>query len=566
MLSPFPQLSKLFHKNAKWLEKRQNSILSAALIITVANVASSISGLVRERLLISSYFGTEASQKAYEAFQVAFQIPDMLFQLIILGALSAAFIPIFTKYKKKQKEQAFEISATVMNVLLLVFLIFSAVVFVFAYQITAARTGGAFTQRQIQIATNLTRLMLLAQFFFAVSNFLTGILQSFQRFIVPAIAPIIYNAGILLGVFLFSNQLGIYAAGVGVIIGAFLHMLIQLPFAWRMGFRFRSYWKLKNPGVKQIFKMMPLRIMTLGMSEFQNLALGFFATSIGNLSFVVIKLGLRLMALPIRLFGVPIGQASLPFLSEESADKDHKRFKHLVLQSLNQIAFLAFPASVLLLILRIPIVRLVFGTHNFPWRTTVLTGRVVAIIAVSIAAQAMVQLLIRAFHALKDTKTPFIIISLNVLSYLALAWFFVFRLGLDVEGIALATTISAFIELFLFLVFLQKRIDSLFIDQEFLLGQIKIILASFLMAVFLYLPFRILDELIFDTSKTVELIALTITTSTVGSLTYLYFSVLFDIKQLGQFLKMVNRFGQWQKTLAQTEEVFIDGGADGDEI
>ncbi len=566
MIDKLPKISKLFFNNTKWLEKKQNSILSAAVIITLANIASSISGLIRERLLISSYFNTKASQKAYEAFQVAFQVPDMLFQLIILGALSAAFIPIFTKYKKQSKKEAYKVSNSVMNILLLLFLVVSIVVFIFAEGITAYRTGGAFTQRQIDIAANLTRIMLFAQFFFAISNFMTGILQSYQRFIVPALAPIFYNFGILLGVFLFASQFGIYAAGLGVIIGAFLHMFIQIPYVFRLGYHFSFSIKFKHPGVKELFRLIPLRVLTLSLTELQNLALGFFATSIGNLSFVVIKLALRLMAIPIRLFGVPISQASLPFLSQESTDKKLRRFRKLVLQSINQISFLAFPASVLLLILRIPIVRVVFGTHNFPWRKTVMTGRVVAIIALSVGAQAMVQLLIRAFHALKDTLTPFLIIAATVFSYLAFSWFFVFRLDSDVLGIAWSTTLVAFLELALFLFFLERKVSGLFLKKSFILKQIKIITSSFLMAVFLYLPFRIFDELIFDTTKTVELIALTVTTSTIGLLVYVYFSVLFDVEELGYFVKMINRFGSWKKPLAETEEVVIDSGSDRDDI
>ncbi len=566
MLSKLKSLSKFLFRNTKWLEKKQTSILSAALIITAANVASSVSGLIRERLLISSYFNTEASQKAYEALQVAFQVPDMLFQLIILGALSAAFIPVFTKYKKKSEKEAFEIGLSVMNSLILIFLAVSLVVFIFSEPITAWRTGGAFTERQIQIAASLTRLMLFAQVFFAISNFFTGVLQSYQRFIVPAIAPIIYNFGIVLGVFLFSGQLGIYAAGLGVILGAFLHMLIQLPFVFRLGFKFKFKLNLKHAGVKEIYKLIPPRVLTLGISELKNLALGFFATSIGNLSFVVIKLALKLMAIPIRLFGVPISQASLPFLSEEASPKQMKKFKTLVVQSIHQIAFLAMPAAVLLLILRIPIVRLVFGAQNFPWKTTLITGRAVAIIAVSVGVQSIVQLLIRAFHALKDTVTPFIIIALSALVYLLISWIFVFRLDSSVLGIAWATTASAFIEAVLFFILLEKRVKNLFFNRSFIQEQFKILICSFLMAVFLYLPFKIFDELVFDTSKTVELIGLTVTTGTIGLLVYTYFSVLFDVQELAYFMNAFQKFGKWQQPLSESKEVLIESGADGEDI
>lgn len=566
MMFSLTKLSKVLLKNAKWLEKKQNSILSAALIITGANVASSVSGLIRERLLIASYFNTELGQQAYEALQVAFQVPDMLFQLIILGALSAAFIPVFTKYRKKDEEEAFNITSSVMNLLLLVFLVVSAVVYIFSYEITALRTGGEFSAQQIKIASDLTRLMLFAQFFFAISNFLTGVLQSYQRFIMPAIAPIMYNLGIVLGVFLLGDYLGIYAAGVGVILGAFAHMLIQWPFASRVGFKFKLVIMPKHPGVKEIFRMIPPRVMTVGISELQNLALGFFATSIGNLSFVVVRLALKLMAIPIRLFGVPISQASLPFLSQESDKKQLFQFGKLVTQSLNQIAFLSMPAAALLLILRIPIVRLVFGAQNFPWRTTVMTSRVLAIIAVSIGLQAMSQLLVRAFYALKDTMTPFYIISTSALVYFITAWLFVFRFNSDVTGIAWAVLVAAIFESIAFIITLEKKIKGLLFNKAFFVSQLKIIVCAFLMAVFLYLPFKIFDELVFETSRTVELIGLTVTTTTIGVLVYFYFSVLLEVKELSYFSQTLSKFGKWRKPLAASEEVLIDSGSDGEEI
>ncbi|MBD3279435.1 MAG: murein biosynthesis integral membrane protein MurJ [Candidatus Pacebacteria bacterium] len=562
----FFKLPKLLVFNTnKWLERQQTSILSAAAIITVANVVSSLAGLLRERFLIASFFSSVAGQQAYEAFQVAFQIPDMLFQLIVLGALSAAFIPVFTALKKKDQTKAFQVSAVVMNVLLLIFLLVSVGVFLIAQPLTAWRTGAEFATEQIQITANLTRIMLIAQFFFAISNFLTGILQSYQRFIMPAIAPVLYNLGIILGVWLFAGSLGIYAAGLGVIIGAFLHMAAQLPLAWKLGFRFHLSFNWRLPGVREMFRLIPPRVLTLAVTELQNLALGFLATSIGNLSFVIIRLGLRLMTIPIRLFGVPISQASLPFFAAESADFNQQKFKELVLQSLHQISFLALPASVLLLILRVPIVRLVFGTHNFAWSHTIITGRVVALISISIAAQAMVQLLIRTFHALKDTKTPFMITVVSVSVYLVAGWLLVNFTDYGVLGLAATTSLVAFVELALFMIFLDQKIQA-FISKAFFLPQLKMISASFLMAVFLYLPFRIFDELVFDTSRTVELIALTITTGTIGMLVYLYFAALFEIRELNYLITMLQKFGRWRKPLVKAEEVLVETSVEGDEV
>ncbi len=448
-----------------------------------------------------------------------------------------------------------------MNTLLLAFVLIAGIVFVFAEPLTVLRTGEGFTAEQVSIVVNLTRIMLVAQFFFAVSNFMTGILQSFQRFILPAIAPILYNLGILLGVFVFHEQFGIYSAGIGVVIGAFLHMAIQLPLVRKLGFRYTLSFNLNYHGIKEFFNLMPPRVFSIGANEIRKLLLGFFATTLGNLSFFMMQLGLSLMSLPIRFFGVSISQASLPFLSEESSDKDLQKYRSLVLQSLHQIAFFTFPASVLLLILRIPIVRLVFGTFNFPWTATLQTGRIVAIIAISITAQALVQLLIRAFYALKDTKTPMLVALADVVLYITLSAYFVFGTNWGVLGIAAATTITAFAELLLYLWLLNNRVDGL-AGKAFWIPQLKMVGASFLMAVFLYLPFRIFDELVFDTSRTIELIGLTVTTSTIGLLVYIFFAMIFEIRELKMLTKMLAGFGRWRGPLSGSDEVLVETSID----
>lgn len=552
-------------KLPNWLERQQNSILSAAMIITVANIISTLSGLLRQRILIDVYFHSAASQQAYEALLVAFQIPDMMFQLIILGAISAAFIPVFTQMRKKNAQSAFEMSSIVMNVLLMVFVAISILVYVYAEPLTAVRTGSEFTQEQVIIAANLTRIMLIAQVFFAISSFFSGMLQSFQRFVIPSLAPIFYNVGIVVGVYLLAPQLGIYAAGVGVIIGAFLHMIIQLPLGLKLGFRFKQSFNIKHEGVKDIFKLTPPRLLTLGVSEVENLALAFFATSLGNLAFVVIRLAMTLMTIPIRLFGVPIGQASLPFLSEESDQAELTRFKELVLQSLNQISFLALPASVLLLILRIPIVRIAFGASDFPWETTVETSWVLALLAFSIAAQALTQLLIRAFHALKDTKTPFYVTLITVVINIGFYYVSVFKTNWGVFGMAAGIVVAAVLELIFLLVVMDKRINA-FRSKAFWLPQLKMLSASFLMAVFLYLPFKILDEVVFDTSRTIELIALTITTSTIGMMVYIFFSAIFEVKELQFLTNMLSTFSPKLKWMSKTKEVIMETPVEGDEV
>lgn len=555
-------ITKLLANNTKWLEKQQTSINSAAAIIAMANAFSILFGFVRTRIVLT-YF----SEEIVTAWTLAFQIPDLLFQLLIFGALSASFIPIFLSLKKDYDEKtAFKMGGIVLNILLIAFTIASVIIYMYAEPLTLLRVGDKLSVEQLDVVIKLTKVMLLAQIFFTVSNIMTGVLQSYKRFIIPSLAPIIYNLGIILGIVLFWKQFGIYSAGIGVVLGAFFHMLVQIPLSFKLGFKPTLSLNIKHPGVIKLFMLSPARFLTIGISQLQTLAIAYFATSIGQLSFLYISYANYLSTFPIRMFGVPLSQAALPFLSQYSKKEELARFRDLTLQSLHQISFLAMPTSVLLLILRVPIVRIAFGTDNFSWTSTVTTGRVLAILALSITAQAMVQLLIRGFHALKDTHTPLLVSVIFTTVYLAGSYFVVNYTEYGVVGLAVVSALSFGFELLLF-VFLLNRVIPQFISKKMLVPQLKMLLASFFMAVFLYLPFRIFDELIFDTTKTVELLGLTVTTGTIGMLVYIYFAALFDIRELELITRTLESFSRkWRPSVSKTQEFMVETSIDNERV
>ncbi|MBQ6154775.1 polysaccharide biosynthesis C-terminal domain-containing protein [bacterium] len=525
----------------RWLQSQQQSILSAATVITAANLLVSVAGLLRDRFMLSLFAGDEALLKAYDAFRVAFQVPDLLYQLLIVGALSASFVPIFTLLKKKNPKQSFRLVNICMNYLLVFFLVVASLIAIFAPQITAWRIGEAYNQEQIQIVINLTRLMMLGQLFFAVSSFFSGMLQSYQRFIIPALSPLFYNAGIVLGAWSLFPVLGIYGAGVGVIFGAFLHMAIQYPAVKQLRWRYRWEWDFDFPGVKKLFAMMPARALTIGMNEIQSFGLSYFITSVAGFGYTLFLLARTLVNLPIRFVGVPIGQAALPILSNLSYDEDVSRFKKIVLQSLNQIAYLACPAAVLLIILRIPIVRLVFSTHNFAWNLTVMVARMVAWMAISIPVQAMFHLLVRAFHALRDTMTPFLISIFTTCVFFIGCALAIKLPDNQLYGITIAISLSMFIETGLYLLLLNRKLGHL-LNLNFIVTQSKIYLISIIMAVSLYIPFKLLDELVFNTSRVIPLLMLTGITSVVGLSVYILLSKLFRIEELKILTRIFENF------------------------
>lgn len=197
-------VKKLFSTSNNLLSKQQSNILSAAVVITASSLLSALLGLLRNRLLVGMFFDTPLHRMQLDAYWVAFRLPELLFQLLVVGTVSAALIPIFNKYFKKSGDEAYLVTNSVMNLVLLVYVGLSLVIFVFAPQLTRLITSNNFSNYQIDLAAQLTRIILIAQLFFAVSNFLSGMIQAQQRFLIPALSPTAYNLGIILGILILT--------------------------------------------------------------------------------------------------------------------------------------------------------------------------------------------------------------------------------------------------------------------------------------------------------------------------------------------------------------------------
>ena len=546
-------VKKIIEKGQSVITARQSSILSAASIITVSNLASALLGLLRNRLLVGRFFGTDALESQLDAFWVAFRVPELLFQLLVIGALSAAFIPIYTKYKNKSEADARVITNSVMNIVLLAFVLISIIIYFFAEQLNGYITAEGFTVEQIQIAANLSRIMLLAQLSFAVSNFLTGIIQANKNFLVPALAPLAYNAGIILGIIFLTPTMGIYGAAWGVVIGGFLHLIIQLPMAIKLGFRYLPVIKW-HKGVKEMITLMPPRIMSIGVNQIAIFANVYFATALSAGSLTLFNIAQQLMSAPIRIFSVPIGQASLPFLSQKFNEGKLKAFTNTLVGSLHQILFIALPAGTLLLILRIPLVRLAYGTPDFPWADTLLTGKVVGLLAISLFAQSGLHIVVRAFYALHDTKTPFTVGLSTVILNIVLSYIAIYTLDMGIIGLAAAMSIAASVQFFVLLSILLSKLpvkDTL----ALYLPIIKMLIASAIMGVSLWIPFRYLDRNFFDTTFVMPLIGLTLVVSSIGLGVYFGLAYLFKIEQLAIYRQFLVYLGNWKKVLGSLTEM-----------
>ncbi|HSW89858.1 MAG TPA: lipid II flippase MurJ, partial [Patescibacteria group bacterium] len=356
----------LFRKGSNLFTKEQTSIMSAATVITSLVFVSALLGFVKQRFLFS-FFPGEISRLQVDAFLVAFRIPDFLFQLLVAGVLSATFIPVFTRVQHNSGQEARHLVNQLITLLSLVYVVFAVIVGIFAPQILRAMTGPEFSDSQVILAASMTRLMLVSTFFLLLSNFLSGILQSNKQFLLPALSPVMYNLGIIIGIVFLSKYLGIYGPAIGVILGSVAHFLVQIPLAKKFGFSYKPELSLSNPDVREVNRLMIPRGATLTTNYVEDFVGLYIVTSIGSSLVLLYNSAYQLAAAPIRFFGVSIAQAALPFLSIKAKEHDLRGLTELLIDTLHQIAFFMFPAGVLLLILRIPIVRLVFGARQLQW-------------------------------------------------------------------------------------------------------------------------------------------------------------------------------------------------------
>ncbi|HBP51533.1 MAG: hypothetical protein US68_C0010G0057 [Candidatus Shapirobacteria bacterium GW2011_GWE1_38_10] len=513
----------LLDKFRSFAHHRQKSIFSATVVLAVTFLASALLGFLRTRFLYSAFF--KCCVLDLDAYNAAFRIPDLIFKLLVTGALSASFIPVFSSYLHKNKKQAQLMASSVINLLLLIFLGISLIALIFAHPLSQLIAKG-FSPYQIDLMASLTRILLIAQIFFLISNFLTAVLQVKQIFIIPALSPIVYNLFIILGIYTLAPAFGIYGVVYAVVVGAFFHMAIQIPSIRHIGFNYSRVASFKIPGVREIVRLMIPRTLSLGLAEIENTVTLFFASTLSAGSISLLNLALQLMYLPSRIFGTTVGQASLPVLSKNIAKNQLDLFRNTVRKTILQSIYIAFPIGVLILVNRLPIVRLAFGTRQFPWSATLLTARTLAFLTPAIVCQAAIQILIRSFYALHDTKTPLKISALSLFFNVITSYFFIHFTTLGIVGLAISASIGNLVQCIgLFWLFVL-RVDGQG-WKEMLFSFNRILISSILCGLVSWLTIRCLDLFILDTSKTINVVLVFGASVLSGAFSFLVFTWLF---------------------------------------
>lgn len=425
--------------------KEINSITVAAILVALSSLLSRLLGVYRDRILAGQFGAGEILDSYYAAFRV----PDLIFNLLVLGALSAGLIPIFTNLIKDFKgtvtnlfglenTEAWRLINNVLNLILIVLAFVSVLGIIFAEPLIKHFIAPGFSIELQEKTVILSRIMFLSPILLAVSSIFSGILQSFKRFFVYSLAPIMYNIGIIIGALFFVPAFGIYGLAWGVVLGALLHMLIQLPTVFSLGYKYVPILDLADKNLKKILKMMVPRTLTLAVSQLNLVVVTAIASGLAVGSLTIFNLANNLQYFPIGIFGVSFAIAVFPALS--AAAFDNKKMVANFSLTIRQILFFIVPSTVLLLVLRAQIVRVILGSGSFSWENTVLTFNALGFFSISLFAQATIPLLIRVFYARSDSRTPFIIGLLSVVVNLILAFYFSAQLG--VGGLALAFSVA----------------------------------------------------------------------------------------------------------------------------
>ncbi len=444
-------LGKLWNNESK-------TITSAALLLGGASLASKILGVIRDHVLA----GTFGAGDTLDAYYAAFRLPDTIYGLLVIGALSAGFLPVFTEYLLRREDGARDDAWRLTNELIGIFgfilIVVTALLVLFAPAVVPAITPG-FHGAKLELTIKLSRIMFFSTFLMGISAVMGGVLQGTKRFFAFAVAPIFYNLGIILGALIFVKIWGAAGLAAGVVLGAALHLGSQYLPVCGLGFKLKPKLRSTDGGIKAIAKLSGPRILDLATTQIDLTIATVIASTLASGSISVFNFANNLQSVPYSFIGISYAVAAYPSLTRLAVKKDNEGFISSVNGVTRQILFFVVPIAIVLMLLRAQVVRIILGSGNFDWTDTVRTADALALFAISIAFQAVCPLLIRAFYALKDSTTPLLIgmvsVAADIIGNITLSK------SMGVTGLALSFSVSSCIQATLLWVMLRMKVGTL---------------------------------------------------------------------------------------------------------
>ncbi len=430
-------------------------LVTASLILTGAALASRILGWIR-LLVIGSQFGTSSELDAYFA---AFRIPDAIFQLVVAGALSAALIPVFSSYRARSDEaEAWRLASSVINLVLIALIVLSGLMAIFA-PIFVPIVAPGFDAPTTELTIRLTQIMLISPVLIGMGAVVSGILNSYQQFTIPSLAPLAYNLVIIAAAIFLAPIMGIEGLAVGVVIGSAAHLAIQLPSLAKVGRRYELSINVDHPGVRKVVRLMGPRMLGLAAGQLNFLVSTILASGLATGSLTVYNYAFQLSQLPVGIIGVSVAIALFPTMSQDAALGRVGEIRRQASGAVRVLIFVAAPLMAVMIVLREPLTSVFYQYGVFSQEDAERTASALGWFAVGLIGHIVVHVLARAFYAMQDTRTPvtwsIVAVGVNVPLMILLVG------PMGVEGLALALSISALIEVIGLLWSLRTRLEGI---------------------------------------------------------------------------------------------------------
>jgi len=518
----------------KVLHYKSETIFGAGLLMSALTFLGSFLGIVRNALL-ASHFGASHSLDVYYA---SFRLPDLIYNIFIIGAISAAFIPLFNEYLSKDKDKAWQFSNFIIIFIGFLLGIFGLLVIIFARPLLSKILVG-FNQDNLESVILLTKIMMIQPLLLGISSVISGVLRSFRLFFVTTLAPLMYNLGIIIGIIFFVPFFGLKGLAFGVVLGACFHLLVQLPSLVEIGYRFRlsSIAELFSfsAGFKKLIVMMSSRTSSIIISQLFLVGITSITTLLKEGTLTIFNFVDSI--LPYTTFALPFADAAFPRLSRLEAEKNQTDFMKVFGDTLNHILFFIIPLAIWCIVFREPIVRLLLGYGKFDWQATTTTMKVLTYLAIGMIFQSINYYLLKTFFAKKDAKKPFFA---SLFAY-SLGFFFCYKLAVKfgILGLARGMIFTYILYSLLLLYFLRIHVNySLTSLKEFYRKLLKIIIASAISGLVGYVILSLMTNIL-SLERVIHLIIDAGLASLLTLITFIILSNYFQIQEIQELKSLV---------------------------
>ncbi|OQA20653.1 MAG: putative peptidoglycan biosynthesis protein MurJ [Actinobacteria bacterium ADurb.Bin346] len=508
-------------------------IFSATVIVIIVTLLSKISGLVRDQIM-AGYYGISYET---DAFTWAFFIPNLFKILFADSLIIAAFIPVYTAYlkSKDEKDRAVFLNS-VTNIMLIVFFIISALLFILSPQIGTILSKISSDQLNITSFVTMNRIMAFSLFMLSMSGLTAGILNSHNIFTIPSLAPFLMNIFTIGFVVLLNHKMGIISMAVGTMAGAVIQLIAQLFQLRVTNIKYSFKIDFKNRSVREIFSMMFPILLSLGAVQLNNSVDKFFALGLGAGNTTALDLSWRVTNLPLGVFSVAVITVLYPLISRQAAEDDINGIKESFSLGVREIGYIMIPAVTGLAALSYPVIKLLFEHNNFTPADTSKVSTILVFHSLGLVFFGLLMILNRIYYAFKNVMTPLKVAAFSIIANVLLDWLFIKFMG--VSGVAFSTSLVAVFNVIILIIILRKKVGFLG-GKRILKSYLKILASSAIMGAIIYFSWWFLKKYAYNSLW--YLVAILLFIIIAGAGIYVLLTYLFKMDEIKFVFKIFSR-------------------------